>query len=48
MDILKTLVIRRTAPKLVDPTTPGVSYELPAEPWIEWLEEYGHSAKKIE
>ncbi|MEA1022570.1 T7SS effector LXG polymorphic toxin [Bacillus subtilis] len=38
----------RTAPKLVDPTTPGVSYELPAEPWIEWLEEYGHSAKKIE
>ena len=28
-----------TAPKLVDPTTPGTSYELPA-PWIEWLEEY--------
>ncbi len=28
------------APKVVDPTTPGTSYELPA-PWIEWLEEYG-------
>jgi len=28
------------APKIVDPTTPGTSYALPA-PWIEWLEEYG-------
>lgn len=36
-----------TAPKIVDPTTPGTSYELPA-PWVEWIEEYGHSAKKIE
>ncbi|MBO1628474.1 pre-toxin TG domain-containing protein [Bacillus sp. SY8(2021)] len=37
-----------TAPKLVDPTTPDTSYELPAEPWIKWLEEYGHSARRIE
>ncbi|MGC6768050.1 hypothetical protein ACYSNR_00500 [Enterococcus sp. LJL128] len=36
------------APKLVDPTTPGVSYELPSDPWIEWLEEYAHSAKILE
>jgi hypothetical protein len=28
-----------TAPKIVDPSTPGRSYELPS-PWIEWLEEY--------
>ena len=37
-----------TAPKLVDPTTPGVSYELPSSPWLEWLEEYAHSSKIIE
>ena len=29
-----------TAPKIVDPSTPGTSYEFPA-PWIEWIEEYG-------
>ena len=28
------------APKVVDPTTPGTSYELPS-PWVEWFEEYG-------
>ena len=37
-----------TAPKLVDPTTPGISYELPGSPWISWLEEYAHSARRIE
>ena len=37
-----------TAPKLVDPTTPGTSYELPSSSWLEWLEEYGNSSKKIE
>jgi hypothetical protein len=26
------------APKIVDPTTPGRSYELP-EIWVKWLEE---------
>ena len=36
------------APKLVDPTTPGTSYELPASPWLDWLEEYAHSAKRVE
>lgn len=36
-----------TAPLLVDETTPGISYQLKA-PWIEWLEEYGHSARIIE
>ena len=35
-----------TAPKIVDPTTPGNSYELPA-PWIEWLEEYGKNGRRI-
>ncbi|KGL46537.1 hypothetical protein BMT55_14720 [Listeria newyorkensis] len=35
------------APKLVDPTTPGVSYEFPA-PWVEWIEENAHSARIIE
>ena len=35
-----------TAPKIVDPTTPGNSYELPA-PWIEWLEEYGTNGRRI-
>lgn len=34
-----------TAPKVVDPSTPGSSYELPT-PWIEWLEEYGEIKKK--
>jgi hypothetical protein len=37
-----------TAPKLVDPTTPGTSYELPSSPWLDWLEEYGHSSKIID
>jgi len=37
-----------TAPKLVDPTTPGTSYELPSSPWLEWLEECGYSSKIIE
>lgn len=35
-----------TAPKIVDKTTPGNSYELPA-PWSEWLEEYGKNGKRI-
>ena len=35
-----------TAPKIVDPTTLGNSYELPA-PWIEWLEEYGKNGRRI-
>jgi len=34
-----------TAPKIVDPTTPGKSYELPP-PWSEWLEEYATNARK--
>ncbi|CAM5782451.1 MULTISPECIES: hypothetical protein [Brevibacillus] len=33
-----------TAPKVVDPSTPGTSYEFPA-PWIQWLEEYGKIKK---
>lgn len=33
-----------TAPKIVDPTTPGNSYELPA-PWIEWIEEYAKNGR---
>ncbi|WP_027085548.1 hypothetical protein [Cohnella panacarvi] len=32
------------APKVVDPSTPGTSYEFPA-PWIQWLEEYGKIKK---
>jgi len=36
----------RTAPKIVDPTTPGISYELPA-PWIEWIEEYAKNGRII-
>lgn len=35
-----------TAPKIVDPTTPGISYELPA-PWIEWIEEYVKNGRII-
>lgn len=35
-----------TAPKIVDPTKPGVSYELPP-PWVEWIEEYGRNARII-
>ena len=35
-----------SAPKIVDPTTPEVSYELPA-PWIEWLEEYATNGKIV-
>lgn len=34
-----------TAPKIVDPTTPGKSYELPS-PWIQWLEEYSKNGRK--
>lgn len=33
-----------TAPKLVDPTKPGNSFEVPA-PWVEWMEEYAKNAK---
>ncbi len=32
------------APKLVDPTKPGMAYELPP-PWVEWLEEYATNAR---
>ena len=35
-----------TVPKVVDPTTPGTSYELPA-PWIQWLEEYAVNGKRL-
>ena len=35
-----------TAPKIVDPTTPGLSYELPA-PWIEWMEQYGTKGRVV-
>ncbi|HEU5382062.1 MAG TPA: RHS repeat-associated core domain-containing protein, partial [Ktedonobacteraceae bacterium] len=34
----------RTAPKLVDPTTPGTSYEFPP-PWIQWIEEYATNGR---
>ena len=37
----------KMAPKITDPTTPGVSYELPGVPWVEWLEEYGYEARII-
>ncbi|MGE7928290.1 hypothetical protein [Lysinibacillus xylanilyticus] len=33
-----------TAPKLVDPTKPGNSFEVPA-PWVEWIEEYAKNAQ---
>lgn len=33
-----------TAPKLVDPTKPGNSFEVPA-PWVEWIEEYAKNAR---
>lgn len=33
-----------TAPKLVDPTKPGNSFEIPA-PWVEWIEEYATNAR---
>ncbi|MBC2067875.1 hypothetical protein HCA67_08855 [Listeria booriae] len=35
------------APKVVDPTTPGDSFEFPA-PWVEWIEESAHSGRIIE
>jgi hypothetical protein len=35
-----------TAPKIVDETTPGESYELPP-PWIEWLEQHAKNARII-
>ncbi|MCY8081654.1 hypothetical protein MOB62_21285, partial [Bacillus haynesii] len=35
-----------TAPKTVDPTTPGTSYEVPA-PWMEWIEEYAANGRII-
>ncbi|MBL1230388.1 hypothetical protein IW492_14230 [Enterococcus sp. BWB1-3] len=35
-----------TAPKLTDPTTPGVSVEFPP-PWAEWIEEVAISSKVI-
>ncbi|MBU3102441.1 hypothetical protein KPL44_24745, partial [Clostridium sp. DSM 17811] len=34
----------KTVPKIVDPSTPGTSYEFPA-PWVEWIEEYGTNGK---
>ena len=34
------------APKLTDPTTPGVSVEFPP-PWSEWIEEHAVSVKVI-
>ncbi len=33
-----------TAPKIVDPTTPGLSYEFPP-PWIRWIEEYATNGR---
>jgi hypothetical protein len=33
-----------TAPKIVDPTTPGTSYEFPPD-WADLFEEYGKNAK---
>lgn len=33
-----------TAPKRVDPSKPGMAYELPP-PWVEWLEEYAANAR---
>ncbi|KOR90586.1 hypothetical protein AM231_00905 [Paenibacillus solani] len=33
-----------TAPKLVDPTKPGNSFEVPA-PWVEWIEEHATNAR---
>ncbi|KAB8126071.1 hypothetical protein F9U64_20780 [Gracilibacillus oryzae] len=33
-----------TAPKLVDPTKPGNSFEVPT-PWIEWIEEYAKNGR---
>ena len=35
------------APKRVDPTKPGVAYEIPA-PWVEWLEEYATNARVVQ
>jgi len=35
-----------TVPKLVDPTTPGVSYEFPLT-WIRWNEEYATNCRVI-
>ncbi|MFA0814254.1 MAG: hypothetical protein ACC608_00530 [Anaerofustis sp.] len=34
------------APKITDPSTPGISVELPP-PWIEWIEEYAINARII-
>jgi len=36
----------KTAPKIVDPSTPGKSYEVPA-PWIEWIEEYAKNGRIV-
>ncbi|MFP7471232.1 hypothetical protein SFC55_09490 [Niallia taxi] len=33
-----------TAPKLVDPTKPGYSFEVPA-PWVEWIEEHAKNSR---
>lgn len=35
-----------TTPKIVDPFTPGQSYELPT-PWSEWLEEYATNGRIV-
>jgi len=33
-----------TAAKLVDPTKPGYSFEVPA-PWVEWIEEHAKNSR---
>lgn len=33
-----------TAPKLVDPTKPGNSFEVPS-PWVEWIEEHAKNGR---
>ena len=35
-----------TVPKVVDPTKPGLSFELPP-PWVEWLEELARNARTV-
>lgn len=35
-----------SAPKLTDPTTPGMSVEFPV-PWVEWIEEYATNGRII-
>ena len=35
------------APKIVDPDTPGRSYQIPADIWLDWIEEYAMNARKL-